>query len=422
MKVLKYRYGLRLKFISIFSFALLVLPLQIWANQNSPNEILRNMIIAIENHFPEDNQIGSIHPLNGLDAWVDDSEFTWSNSDIGDFDDQKLSFEVKFKNNEQIRVEQQILNMGQSKVAFKKTSLLEKRLKTTYLSLINYIDQRRRKTILEQQRVLASSELNSLKINVNSDNFRPDKLQQVDLTLDNIWADELENNATLKRYKKQWYKQKNEITFPYLGYNSDSIISLAQMIEITESIINNRFYEKHNSLIKKAELDTVLLSKQMQRDYAQKKLSLNSVKLEYDKKDNSLGFSIGVKIPITQNSYDSLLKEQQQHFANIDMQHSVIEVSEKLRDKQFQLLRVQDQWLSNQKLLHRINARIIRISSTNNVNLLLELKYQRLQKRMRQEEFLIRALKEYIAFLNIAGMLSAKPYRNWIQAGTPQIL
>lgn len=396
-----------------------------WANQSSNSEVLRNTIIEIENQLNESHYKYSANQLNGLDAWVEDSEIKWSNSDISDFADQKLSFEVKLKNSEQIRAEQQILSSGQSKVDLKFTSLLEKRLTRTYLSLIDFIGQKQRRKLLKQQYNLTNSELNSWKLKVNSNDFRADKLQQVDLTLDSIWADELENSASLRRYENGSYRNYQSInheTRQQLEQSLNNVISIQQMLQITHGILQNKTYQQHSPLIRKVELGTVIVNKQNQRDNAREKLSLNTIKLEYDNKDNNFGFSVGIKMPITKNSYNSLLREQQQRNADIDAQYSVIEVSGQLTEKQFQLMQIQDQWISNQKLLHKINIRISRLSKTNNINLLLDLKQERMQRLMRQEEIQKRALKEYISFLNTAGMLSAKPYKNWIESGTPRIL
>jgi len=148
--------------------------------EENSNEILRNIIIETENKFVENDYDYSSNQLNGLDAWIDDSELKWSNSELGNFDQQKLSFELKLKNKEQIRAEQNILDMGQSKVALTLSNLLEKRLKTTYLSLIDYIEQKKRRILLQQQKTLTNTELNSWKIKVNSTDFRADKLQQAD--------------------------------------------------------------------------------------------------------------------------------------------------------------------------------------------------------------------------------------------------
>lgn len=399
----------------------LFLAFPVLGNQHNANEILINSILDIENQLTNVNQKNSSYQLHGLDAWVDDSKLNWSNSDLGDFDKQKLSFEVRLKNGEQMRAEEQILNMGQSKTTLKLTNLLEKRLKNTYASLIGYIEQQRHKRILRQQRNLANLELNSWKIKVNSNAFRADKLQQADLTLDNIWAEELSNNAMLKRYDTQ-HINRNKGNSQYFKYTSDNLLSIREMVDITRGIIATGVYQEHNALIKRAEFDVALLSKKIQRNNAQKKLSLNSVKFEYDNKDNDLGLSVGIKMPITKNSYESLLEEQQQRYASIDAQHSVIEISELLKEKQFKIMQIQDQWLSYQKLLQKINVRIIRLSKTNDIDLLLDLKQEYLQKKMNQEETQIQALKEYISFLSTAGMLSAKPYRNWIHSGAPRIL
>ncbi len=406
-------------FISIF------MPLQsafAWEIEENSNEILRNIIIETENKLVENEYDYSSNQLNGLDAWIDDSELKWSNSELGNFDRQKLSFELKLKNKEQIRAEQNILDMGQSKVALTLNNLLEKRLKTTYLSLIDYIEQKKRRILLQQQKTLTNTELNSWKIKVNSTDFRADKLQQAAITLDNIWAEELDNNAAIRRYKNQ----RNQSQIIAINYNREQnayhLISIQQMIDMAQQIIQTKAYQQQNPQIRKAELGVLLANKKKQRFNAQEKFSLNAVKLEYDKKDDNLGISIGIKMPITKNSYDSLLQAQQQQYASLDAENLVVEISDQLNEKLFQLQRMQDQWLSNQQLIHKINARIHRLSHTNNFTLLHDLKQEQLKNRIQQNKIQMSALRIYINFLNTAGMLSAKPYRNWIQTGTPEIL
>ena len=393
-----------------------------WEIEENSNEILRNIIIETENKLVENEYDYSSNQLNGLDAWIDDSELKWSNSELGNFDRQKLSFELKLKNKEQIRAEQNILDMGQSKVALTLNNLLEKRLKTTYLSLIDYIEQKKRRILLQQQKTLTNTELNSWKIKVNSTDFRADKLQQAAITLDNIWAEELDNNAAIRRYKNQ----RNQSQIIAINYNREQnayhLISIQQMIALAQQIMQTKVYQQQNPQIRKAELGVLLANKKKQRFNAQEKFSLNAVKLEYDKKDDNLGISIGIKMPITKNSYDSLLQAQQQQYASLDAENLVVEISDQLNEKLFQLQRMQDQWLSNQQLIHKINARIHRLSHTNNFTLLHDLKQEQLKNRIQQNKIQMSALRIYINFLNTAGMLSAKPYRNWIQTGTPEIL
>jgi len=418
------QYRFQTIFLTIFIF--FFMPLQTafaWKIDENSNEILRNTIIETENKLVENEYDYSSNQLNGLDAWIDDSELKWSNSELGNFDQQKLSFELKLKNKEQIRAEQNILDMGQSKVALTLSNLLEKRLKTSYFSLIDYIEQKKRRILLQQQKTLTNTELNSWKIKVNSTDFRADKLQQAAITLDNIWAEELDNNAAIRRYKtKQNRPQIVTRSYNYEEQTSYHLISIQQMIALAQQIMQTKAYQRQNPQIRKAELGVLLANKKKQRFNAQEKLSLNAVKLEYDKKDNNLGISIGIKMPITKNSYDSLLQAQQQQYASLDAENLVVEISDQLNEKLFQLRRMQDQWLSNQHLVHKINARIHRLSNTNNIALLHDLKQEQLKNRIQQNKIQMNALRIYINFLNTAGMLSAKPYRNWIQSGTPEIL
>ncbi len=422
-------FALVAKIIAIISVMLInlvvTLPLQATQIEDESSAILRKTIIGVENHLYEMDQNFPEKQLGGLGAWVDDSELKWSNSNINDFEAQKLSFEVKLKNREQINAEQQIINIGKSKAVLKLTGLLDKKLKATYFRLIDYIARKKRENLLQQQRLIANSELDSWKLKVNSNDFRADKLQQADLTLESIWAQELENSTGLSRFKSQRQDieyNRNHNRNTAIDLNRQGLISIGQMIEISNEIIQSREYQQHNNVISKAEFDIDLANRQRQRRNAQEKISLNSFKLEYDNKDNDLGFSIGIKMPITRNSYDSLLQEQQRYYTMLDAQNVITEVSDQLSEAQYQLRSIQDQWLIKQRLLHKINIRINRLSRSNNLALLLDLKKERIHRRMQQQEIEIRALKKFIELLNISGMLSAKPYRNWLLSGTPRIL
>ena len=422
-------FALVAKIIAIISVMLInlvvTLPLQATQIEDESSAILRKTIIGVENHLYEMDQNFPEKQLGGLGAWVDDSELKWSNSNINDFEAQKLSFEVKLKNREQINAEQQIINIGKSKAVLKLTGLLDKKLKATYFRLIDYIARKKRENLLQQQRLIANSELDSWKLKVNSNDFRADKLQQADLTLESIWAQELENSTGLSRFKSQRQDieyNRNHNRNTAIDLNRQGLISIGQMIEISNEIIQSREYQQHNNVISKAEFDIDLANRQRQRRNAQEKISLNSFKLEYDNKDNDLGFSIGIKMPITRNSYDSLLQEQQRYYTMLDAQNVITEVSDQLSEAQYQLISIQDQWLIKQRLLHKINIRINRLSRSNNLALLLDLKKERIHRRMQQQEIEIRALKKFIELLNISGMLSAKPYRNWLLSGTPRIL
>lgn len=404
-------------------FLFLMTPFSVTAldSFNDVNETLREAIVSIENQRLSSHQYSVNNEVTGFDAWIDDSELKWGVSEMGDFETQKLSFEVKLKNLEQINAEQQILNFGQIKVDIKLVSLLENRLKLKYSSLIDYVQKIKQKNILKQQHTLANSELNNWKIKANSNDFRADKLQQADLTIDSIWVNEIKNNTMLNRYRNK-YQKNNVQRSKYANTSLNDVISIPQMLNITQDILGNGTYQQYSTSIRRAELNAFLEIKQKQREDAQGKLSLNAVKFEYDKKDDGFGFSIGMKIPVTKNTYNNRLQKQSLLNAKMDVQHSIIDITEQLQDKTFQIQEINDRWLSNQKLLHKINTRIKRLSKTNYINLLLDLKKERLKRRLEQVNIKILALKEYIGFLNIADMLSAKPYRNWIQSGTPVIL
>lgn len=394
-----------------------VLPVQ--ANdQYGSSESLRNTILEIENLVANQHQRISGEDLNGIDAWVDETKVNWRTSDLGDLgnlNEQRVSFEVKLNNGDQVNAEKAILNMGQEKADLKFGYLLDRKLKAQYASLINFIEQEKRQNILQQQQQVSRSELNNWKMKVNSDGFRADRLQQADLSLEAYSLEEAENSRVLNRHRENFGSELS-------GYSTDGIISIQQMIEYTQNIIDSRAYLQHSSAIRKAEFEIGLANKKRQRTDAKEQFSFNSVKVEYDNDDNNYGATVGIRLPITRNSYDSLLEKQEVYYSNIDAQNMVINTADQLKEKQFQLLKLKDESQRTLTLLHNINKRMGRLANSGNVDLMIDLKSKKLQFLRRQDRLLISALRQYVDFLNVAGMLSAQPYRNWIQTGTPRIL
>lgn len=384
-------------------------------SKNEMNRYLRTTISALESQIRATSYDTQ---LNGLDAWVDDTELTWKQKDFSDFEDKSLGFEVSLKNREQVRAEQEILKLGSEKNSVKYSSLLENRLRFKYLTLIDLIEQEMREALLHQQHQIAQTELNNWKTRVSSDDFQADKLQQADIGLDNVWAEEMDNRAALGRYRKS------------VGFAADTsrnrsnmhLISIEKMLQSTQHILQSGAFEQHNPNIRKAKLALKYASKNQQRDYAQEKLAISSVKIEYDDKDDAFGASLGVRIPITRNTYDSALNKQDMYYSRLETQNTVQEVAAELEDKRFMLLRYQDKWNTTKKLLHKINQRIGRLSNTADSQLILDLKSERMTYHKRQSDIKVQAYKQYVSFLHSAGMLSAKPYRNWLASGTPRIL
>lgn len=404
--------------ITFISTLLLSAPLSATEfSKNDMNRYLMTTINELENQISAasfDSQLG------GLDAWVDDTELTLKNKDFSDFEDRTLGFEVSLKNREQVDAEQEILRLGGEKTDVKFSSLLDNRLRYRYFTLIDLIEQEMREALLKQQHHIAQTELDNWKTRVSSDDFQADKLQQAGVNLDNIWAEEMDNRSALGRYRNN-VSTATTTRVSQLG-SSLNLISIQQMLQGTQHILQSRLFEQHNPDIRKARLELKYASKNQQRDNAQEKFALTSVKIEYDDKDDAFGASLGVRIPITKNTYNSALNKQDVHYSRLESENTVHEIAAELEEKRFMLFRYQDEWNSTQKLLHKINQRMARLSGMANSQLLLDLKSEKMAYHKRQSTIEVQAYKQYISFLHSAGMLSVKPYRNWLASGTPRIL
>jgi len=380
---------------------------------NNGSELLKKTITDASSRFsglqfqPLDTH------LSGLDAWIDKSEVNWSNKDLSNFEDQKISYELQFKNRAQIKAEQALLNMGQNKVALKVSSYLEKQLNYKYKILIDVIAQRKQQRLLQQQHALARGELNSWKLKINSDDFRADKLQQADLTLDNIWGEMLQNGARSEQLERHDMSQKN------LSNSEQKIPTVRQIIRTVNSIMQSGQYQQYNQRIKAAELEILETNRKQQRYAAQKKLSFKSLKVEYDNKGEDFGVSMGIRVPITKNNFDRLEEKQALHFKHLEAQNLRLEVSDQLSEKRNQLIQLSNLWESNQKLLKKLESRMSRLATTQNIDLRSALSNQKIKLVKRKNSIEINALQGYVGFLREAGMLASKPYRNWLQAGTP---
>ncbi len=399
----------------ISAFSIVVFSSSLFANnyENNANALLKTTIVNAQNIFSH-SQLQPINTdLSGLDAWIDKSEVKWGNRDLSNFEDQKISYELQFKNQQQIKAEQELLNIGQNKVALKLSSYLEKQLLYKYKMLIDAIEQRKQQGILQQQHALARGELNSWKLKINSDDFRADKLQQADLTLDNIWGEMLQNGARNEQLKRQGIYQYN---FSHVG---QAIPTIRQILTTVDNIIQTGQYQQHNLRIQAAELGIYLANKERQRSAAQKNLSLKSFKVEYDNKDQDFGVSVGIKIPVTKNSFERLKEKQALHFKQLGAQNMRLEIAGQLSEKRNQLVQLSNLWETNQKLLQKIEIRMSRLVKTPNIELQSALSKQKIKLVDRNNSIEVNALRVYISFLKEAGMLASKPYRNWLQVGTP---
>ena len=397
-----------LKTVSLITFSTILGVSSTHADNSSQQ--LRNTIvdtqrvISSQAYNPENNR------LEGISAWINKSEVNWGSDDLGNLDDHKLSYEIGLKNREQLRTEQELLNLSQKQSQLKLSTYLEKKLFQRYLSLIDLMSEQNQRRYLQQKHALANSELNNWKLKINGDDFRADKLQQADLTLDNVWGEMLENGGSIEQLRGSSGIRQLEKT-----------LSIHHMLATTNRILKTGEYKKNNGSIKQADMDIRYAAKQAQRNSAKQKLSLNSFKLDYDKNDDDFGVSLGVRIPLSQNSYERLQEKQRLHYAGLEAQNIRLKIAEQLREKQNQLRLLSHQWQSMIKVENKINARITRLSSSTNLDLIFDLKGHLLEVQKRKERTKTQALREYIGFLNKAEMLSAKPYRNWILVRNPRL-
>jgi hypothetical protein len=379
---------------------------------NNTSELLKKTIVDAQSRF----SMSTVQPiathLSGLDAWVDKSEVKWGNKDLSNFEDQKISYELQLKNREQIEAEQALLNLGQEKTSLKISSYLAKQLNYKYNILIDVVEQHKQQQLLQQKHSLARRELDGWKLKINSDDFRADKLQQADLTLDNIWGEMLQNGASNELLRQQGLGKGNSAL-------SLATLSIKQMLSVVSRMIQSEEYQYHNLSIQAAEMGIYAENKKQQRYAAQRKLSLKSFKVEYDNKDEDFGVSVGIKIPITNNSFERLKEKQALRLSFLEAHSTRQNIADQLREKRNKLLQLNIIWNSNQKLLQKVKHRMSRLSSTPNIDLQTALSTQKIKLIQRNNSIEVKSLREYINFLKIAGMLSAKPYRNWLQAGTP---
>ena len=349
---------------------------------------------------------------HGLDTWVEDAELNWKANDFGDFNDQQVSIDVSLKNSAQLQAEESILGMGKEKVDIKQSIYHQNQLLQRFQQMIGLIEQQKRSSLLKHQRGIGQAELNNWKASVLSDQFRPDKLQQADISLDEIWANELDNKAAIKRYQNNTSNNQSRL-------GAKNTLNLQQVLNTMQRILESGEYERYNPYIRKARLEMNLAQKQQQREYAKESFGVDSIKLQYDNKDEAFGASVGIRLPITKNSFETKLKKQEIYYSTLGLNNTRSRIVKQLRNKQFSVLRLQDEWRSNLKVMNKLAKRMMRIRQTGNTQLILDLQSEQLIYRKRQNEISIQALKEYIAFLHHAGMFAMQPSRNWLQVGAP---
>jgi len=192
------------------------------------------------------------------------------------------------------------------------------------------------------------------------------------------------------------------------------MVSISEIVKHVQQLQANGTFIQQNFSLQKNQLKYEYAAIKEQRRLAQQRLSVNSVKLSYDNNDRNFGLSIGMKVPITKNSYESLLEKQQHQFDSIDKQQAVFGVSRALQDIEYQLLDEQAQWSATRAHLKKIKLRIARMRQSNRVDLFLGLKTEEQRIKLKQNKILVRAFQKYVNFLNISGVLGQQ--KNWLLA------
>jgi len=356
--------------------------------------------------------------LNMWDSWVDNSEIRLSDNDLSSSKNQSYSLRFRFKNSGQKTAEDELLGLSSQRGHAERYQYHLILLRKIYLDIINVIELTQKRDLLQQQLNMAEIEVNAYTSQVSTKVFNPARLQKVDIDRERLRSLLHINKQSLNRslLKLNASVSEQKIAQQFFNYQQ-WLISIDSIMAQLDTDIR---LQNHPAL-QKLKLETNIARKQVLREKARKSAAVNFFEVEYDADKSSYGATIGIRIPIGNNSFDSVMKNNNYHQTQLNWDLKFQSIKESMTSSHFLLDEYYETYKQERALLGLFKKRLKRMRTSENPELILSLKKQIQQQLTMEHEIRVKILREYINLLFLSGNLAAPPLRNWIEKETPEI-
>lgn len=343
----------------------------------------------------------------GLNRWLDEAQLRVTE----DPDQYSYGLRVQPKMPSQVSAERAILGLRRQQRELSHETDLNDRLLLRYEQWLDRVEQQVRVDALEQARTLADAEVRYHRDLAQTDDFRPDRL--------------LEAELKLTQHLEQDRVQRDRLVALQAALNIDSapggLIAIDEMLKRVAATP-----ETEPSIGQRGESLALELARQETRgDRVQQGLVLNLLEVEVTTdtrtSTDTVGFLVGVRLPLGGDSFDSARREYDVIEATAELERRRISEQRSAASRR-QLIN----WQKSEAdaigdTLKAIDERLQRTLQSGDVAVLLTVQGQQLKARERLAEVQQRALRQYLDYLHLSGQLAQPPLRNWLIPGLPPL-
>ena len=388
-------------------------------------DVINRFLIDANKVFIEDTNPALEQEMNLWDSWVDDSEIRIKAGNLSSVDsftdenNQSYSFRVKLKNSKQRRAERDLLILESRKSDAKNNIIHLAELRKRYALILKILGQKQRIDTLSNQLKLAKLEVRTFKKLVTTSNFDPSRIQQSDLLVSRLTAQVSLNNKSLYRSLAVLGVPAENTQKAHQVLNRHQwLITINEMVNVVEDLVNLPF---NNPSLQQLSLATKISKKQSKLADAQLLTGVKLVEVEYDQDNDLFGATVGVRIPLGKNSYNSLRRNNGYKNAQRAWERKLSSLKSDLADKKILLHQYHDAYKLEKQLQASVDRRLKRVMKTNRPELILSLKKEYIKHQSREQEMYLKMVDVYLDLISISGHILKQPLRNWLQKGRPQI-
>ena len=365
---------------------------------------------------------GSVH--TGVSGWLDNAQLRFQGAD-DHRNPFKKGYELRVtpKYGTQRSAEQSIYELTTGQRVLNADLVLSSALKSRYLMLIDFAEQRA-KTSQEREHVeLLNAEIKLNRSLAETTEFDPEKLQALLLELSHA-------KATLHMAEQRLQAMRERIRADMESpdtddklMNEDWPLSPPHIDEVLtqyqEALTEPGAYPQ----TRQAQMDLDIATSRLDIVKAQTSFNLDLLAVEYaDNRDNNaVGLLLGFNLPIGGGRANLIDRHQDKGKARTRLMLTRDTVAALFTERQALLKWSLSAWRTDYKAIQEINTLLTQPVRTQHMELVIGLKRQLLALNRSMSTTHMLLLRNFIVVLDAAGFLSQDPLRNWIKDGQPEL-
>ena len=383
-------------------------------------------LTKINNQINKKMNTSSAPPsLNRWDTWVENSEVRFNTDNLSTFNNataknnHSYSLRLKLKNTRQQQAEKDLLHLDNQKGAASSNTFRLNELRRSYGLIQTVFVKKQEIDSLSQKLNLAKLESTTYKKLVATGEFNPSRVQQAVVEANRLSTQIRFNNKLLHQYLTLiGVPVKNKPRVQQFLNKNTWLIGIQEMLNYVDNYATEPLY---NPTLQKLNLASRIAHKERQLAQAELATAVQLVEVGYDANKDLFGATVGVRIPLGKNSFDTLRRKNGYQQAQRAWELQLDSIKNNLSEKKRLLHQNYDAYRLEQNLRTAVNTRLKRVLKSGRPELILALKKEHIIHQSRQQEIYLKMIDIYLDFITLSGQILEQPLRNWLQKGRPLI-